>query len=261
MTSARHSRSPQKILCRFLAGDAARWGVMGRNDVEELLPDPFGPYALTGLRWPLKKIRLLPPAQPTKIVAVGVNYADHAKEFKKTPGREPLIFLKPPSAVIGPGDPIRRPAVSRQVDFEGELALVVGRRARHVSPAHAGRFILGHTLMNDVTARDLQRSDGQWSRAKGFDTFAPLGPWIVTGLPPKNLRIQTLVNGRLRQSSPLSRMIFPIPRLIAFITQAMTLEPGDVISTGTPAGVGPLKRGDRVEVRARGLGALSNPVL
>jgi 2-keto-4-pentenoate hydratase/2-oxohepta-3-ene-1,7-dioic acid hydratase in catechol pathway len=203
---------------------------------------------------------LLAPCAPTKIVAVGVNYADHAKEFGKEPPQEPLIFLKPPSAVIGPGDPIRLTPLSRRVDYEGELAVVIGKRTRNVTPARAARHILGYTIVNDVTARDLQKRDGQWARAKGFDTFAPLGPWIVAGVSPDDLKIETFVNGRRRQSSRTSQLVFNVRRLVSFISRAMTLEPGDVISTGTPAGVGPLTRGDRVEVRVEKIGALVNTV-
>lgn len=249
-----------KRYARFETKGDIRWGLVEGKSIEEILPNPFGDYATTGLVWPLKNVRLLAPVVPTKIVAVGVNYADHAKEFGKAPPPTPLLFLKPPSAVIGPGDLIELPRVSRQVDFEGEIAVVIGRRARNVSPAAAEKYILGYTLMNDVTARDLQRADGQWSRAKGFDTFAPLGPWVVSGLSPKELSIQTYVNGRRRQSSTTAQLIFDIPTLLAHISRIMTLEPGDIISTGTPAGVGPLKAGDRVEIRSPEIGRLVNHV-
>ena len=168
--------------------------------------------------------------------------------------------MKPSSAVIASGEPIRLPKTSRQVDFEGEIAVVMGRRAKNVSRASAEKYILGYTLLNDVTARDFQRSDGQWTRAKGFDTFAPLGPWIVSGLSPRRLRIETYVNGRRRQSSSTANLIFDIPTLVSFISRVMTLEPGDVISTGTPSGVGPLTPGDRVEVRCPSIGRLVNLV-
>ena len=228
--------------------------------VHEILPDPFAAFEPTGFAWGLKNLRLLAPVQPTKIVAVGVNYSDHAKEFGKAPPPEPLIFLKPPSAVIAPLDPIRLPKTSRRVDFEGEIAVVIGRRATNVSRASAEKHILGYTLMNDVTARDLQRSDGQWTRAKGFDTFAPLGPWIVSGISHRRLTIESYVNGQRRQSSSTSKLIFDIPTLVSFISHVMTLEPGDVISTGTPSGVGPLSPGDRVEIRCPSIGRLVNPV-
>lgn len=246
--------------CRFEADGAVRWGIVKGKSVHEILPDPFAAFELTGFAWPLKNLRLLAPVQPSKIVAVGVNYSDHAKEFGKAPPPEPLIFLKPSSAVIGPNDPIRLPRASRQVDFEGEIAVVIGRRAKNVSRASAEKYILGYTLMNDVTARDLQRSDGQWTRAKGFDTFAPLGPWIVSGLSPRRLGIESYVNGRQRQSSSTAKLIFDIPALVSFISHVMTLDPGDVISTGTPSGVGPLAPGDRVDIRCPSIGRLANPV-
>jgi 2-keto-4-pentenoate hydratase/2-oxohepta-3-ene-1,7-dioic acid hydratase in catechol pathway len=198
---------------------------------------------------------------PSKIVCVGVNYADHAKEFGKALPPEPLIFLKAPSAVIGHGQAIRLPGpVTRRVDFEGELAVVIGRRAKNVPVARAMRCVRGFTIMNDVTARDLQKKDGQWARAKSFDTFAPLGPKVVSGVNPSDLRIQTFVNGEVKQDSRTSQLVFKVPQLIAYISAAMTLEPGDVISTGTPSGVGPLKKGDTVEVRIEKIGSLVNPV-
>lgn len=246
--------------CRFEAEDAIRWGIAKGNLVQEILPDPFDPFELTGFAWPLKKVRLLAPVQPSKIVAVGVNYSDHAKEFGKPPPPEPLVFLKPPSAVVGPGDPIQLPRQSRHVDFEAEIAVVIGRRAKNVSRTSAEKYILGYTLMNDVTARDLQRSDGQWTRAKGFDTFAPLGPWIVSGLSPRRLGIKAYVNGQRRQSSSTAKLIFDVPTLVSFISHVMTLEPGDVISTGTPSGVGPLNVGDRVEIVCPSIGRLINSV-
>lgn len=246
--------------CRFDAGRGPRWGWARGNAVEEILPDPFGPHEGTGLLWPLARVRLLAPTEPTKIVAIGVNYADHAKEFGKEPGPEPLMFLKPPSAVVGPGDVVRLPRRSKRVDYEGEIAVVIGRRAKNVTPARALAHVLGFTLMNDVSARDLQKSDGQWSRAKGFDTFAPLGPWIAAGLSPKNIPIETYVNGKRRQSSTTAQLIFDIPTLIAHVSRVMTLEPGDVLSTGTPSGVGPLRPGDRVEVRSAPIGRLINTV-
>jgi 2-keto-4-pentenoate hydratase/2-oxohepta-3-ene-1,7-dioic acid hydratase in catechol pathway len=249
-------------ICRFQAGKDVRWGVIEGQRVEEILPDPYGPFAPTGLSWRLKDVKLFAPSIPGKIVCVGVNYADHAKEFGKALPEEPLIFLKPPSAIIPPGQSIRRPtAQSRQVDFEGELALVIGKKASRVSPAGARKHILGYTIMNDVTARDLQKKDSQWSRAKGFDTFAPLGPWIVTDISPENLKIETYVNGRCKQSSRTSQLIFGVDELVSYISHIMTLDPGDVISTGTPSGVGPLKRGDVVEVRVEKIGRLRNGVV
>jgi 2-keto-4-pentenoate hydratase/2-oxohepta-3-ene-1,7-dioic acid hydratase in catechol pathway len=249
-------------VCRFEAGGEVRWGVVEGRRVWEISPDPFGPFEKSGFDWPLSGVRLLAPCEPSKIVAVGLNYRDHAREFGTPIPDEPLLFLKPPSAVVGPGDAIRLPprSVSKRVDYEGELAVVIGRKARNVPVARAGSYIMGYTILNDVTARDLQKKDGQWTRCKGFDTFSPIGPWIVTGLNPSNLKIETFVNGRRCQSSRTSQLAFNVARLVSFISRVMTLEPGDVISTGTPSGVGPLKNGDKVEVRIEGIGSLVNPV-
>jgi 2-keto-4-pentenoate hydratase/2-oxohepta-3-ene-1,7-dioic acid hydratase in catechol pathway len=200
------------------------------------------------------------PVRPTKILCVGRNYADHAAELGHDVPAEPLIFMKPPSSLIGAGEAIVLPAASERVDYEGELAVVIGRRCRNVSEADAMGVIAGYTILNDVTARDLQKKDGQWTRAKGFDTFAPCGPRLVTDLDPTDLEIKTLVNGELKQHGRTSQFIFSIPRVIAYISGVMTLEEGDVISTGTPSGVGPLKPGDTVEVWVEGIGSLINPV-
>ncbi len=208
----------------------------------------------------LDQLTLLCPCQVTKIVAVGRNYAAHAAEHGNEVPSQPLIFLKPPSAVIGPGEPIACPPQSAQVEHEAELAVVIGRRARRVTAADAWGHVLGYTCANDVTARDLQRSDGQWSRAKGFDTFAPLGPWIVTELDPTDLNVVCRVNGQVTQQASTADMVFKIPQLVEYITAAMTLEPGDVILTGTPEGVSPIQPGDEVEVEIAGIGALRNPV-
>jgi 2-keto-4-pentenoate hydratase/2-oxohepta-3-ene-1,7-dioic acid hydratase in catechol pathway len=199
--------------------------------------------------------------RPGKIVGIGVNYRAHAVEMGKAPPAEPLMFLKPSSALIGTGEAIVRPRGYERVDHEAELGVVIGRRARRVEPAAALDHVRGFTCVNDVTVRDLQRSDGQWSRAKGMDTFCPLGPRIVADLDPSNLRVQARVNGEVRQDSTTADLIFSVPELIAFISRYMTLEPGDVISTGTPAGVGNLVPGDQVEVEIEGIGVLANPVV
>ncbi len=198
---------------------------------------------------------------PSKIIGIGVNYRAHAAEMGKGLHDEPLMFLKPRSALVPDGAPIERPDGFERVDYEGELGVVIGRRARRVSRADALSFVLGLTCINDVTVRDLQRKDGQWTRAKGFDTFCPLGPRIVSGVDPSNLRIQTRVNGVVRQDSSTSDLIFDVPSLIAFVSAHMTLEPGDVISTGTPAGVGNLTPGDVVEIEIENVGILRNPVI
>lgn len=206
-------------------------------------------------------VRLLPPVIPSKVVAIGKNYQDHVKEMGgDKPPEEPLIFLKPNSSVIGLDDPIIHPSQSERVEHEAELAVVIGRKCHRVSEEEAMGVILGYTALNDVTARDLQRRDGQWSRAKGFDTFCPIGPALVTDLDPNALRVTSRVNGETRQDGNTADLIFKIPRLIAHITAVMTLYPGDVIATGTPAGVGPLTPGDTVEVEVEGIGILSNPV-
>lgn len=250
-------------ICRFQTRSGMEhWGVINGKTIDEIVPDPYGPFAPTGLSWPQKDVRLLAPCRPTKIVCVGVNYGDHASEFGKSLPDEPLIFLKPPSAVVGPGEAIRLPGpISKRVDHEGELAIVIGRRTSKASPAVARKNILGYTIMNDVSARDLQKRDGQWARAKGFDTFAPLGPWIVTGINPDDLKIETYVNGQRRQNARTSQMVYKPAAVVSFISRMMTLEPGDVVSTGTPAGVSPLKKGDKVEVRIEKIGSLTSPVL
>jgi 2-keto-4-pentenoate hydratase/2-oxohepta-3-ene-1,7-dioic acid hydratase in catechol pathway len=197
---------------------------------------------------------------PSKIVCIGRNYAAHARELGNEVPAAPLIFLKPPSALVAAGDTIRIPPESGQVEFESEIGVVIGTRAANVSEADAERHIAGYTCMNDVTARDLQRSDGQWSRAKGFDPFCPVGPRVVAGLDWRRLEVIGRVNGVERQRAPSSDMIFPIPFLVSYISRIMTLEPGDLIATGTPAGVGRLAPGDVVEVEVPGIGILRNPV-
>jgi 2-keto-4-pentenoate hydratase/2-oxohepta-3-ene-1,7-dioic acid hydratase in catechol pathway len=204
--------------------------------------------------------RLLAPCRPGKIVGVGLNYRDHALERGKPLPSEPLIFLKPPSAVIGPGDPILLPPGVGRIDHEAELAIVIGRKARDLAVALAGEAIAGYTCFNDVTARDLQDRDVQFTRAKGFDTFAPLGPWIETDVDPSDLVIEAKVNGVIRQRSSTRDLIFPPAFLVAYISRIMTLEPGDLIATGTPSGIGPLAAGDTVEITLEGIGTLANPV-
>jgi 2-keto-4-pentenoate hydratase/2-oxohepta-3-ene-1,7-dioic acid hydratase in catechol pathway len=210
---------------------------------------------------PVCEVRLLAPCQPGKIVGVGRNYRQHAAELGHPLPAEPLIFLKPPTALAGPGDPIVRPRGFARVDFEGELAVVIGRRARHLRPDEALDHVFGYTCINDVSVRDLQQRDGQWTRAKGFDSFAPLGPCIATDLDPGNLRIRTLQNGVLRQDGSTADLIFDVPTLVAFVSRVMTLLPGDVIATGTPAGVSGMAAGDVVEIDIEGIGRLCNPVV
>jgi 2-keto-4-pentenoate hydratase/2-oxohepta-3-ene-1,7-dioic acid hydratase in catechol pathway len=210
----------------------------------------------------LSELSLLPPVAPSKIICVGRNYRDHAKELGNEVPAEPLLFFKPPSSLLPPDGVIRMPAASQRVDFEGELAVIIGKRARRLSRDQDLReYIHGYTLANDVTARDLQKKDGQWTRAKGFDTFCPVGPIIETDLDPAaGLIIETCVNGELRQHGSTADFLFTLPILLEYITAAMTLEPGDLLLTGTPAGVGPLAPGDTVEVSLSGLGKLTNTV-
>jgi len=207
---------------------------------------------------PLEDVRLLAPSEPTKIVAVGLNYRDHAEELKLQLPCEPLLFMKPSSSVIGPGDTIVLPPQSARVDYEAELAIVIGRTAHRVNYGQATDYILGYACLNDVTARDLQTKDGQWTRSKGFDTFCPIGPWIETELDTSDLKIELFLNGELKQRSRTSNLIFDPKRLVEFISGVMTLYPGDVIATGTPAGIGPMGPGDTVEVRIEGIGSLIN---
>src|SRR3954469_12446298 len=208
----------------------------------------------------LGAVRLLPPVMPSKIVCVGLNYKDHAGEVGKALPAEPLLFIKPPSSVIGPGEPIRRPPGVGRVDHEAEVGLVIGRRAHRVSAANAWDHILGLICVNDVTAREMQRKEVQYTRAKGFDTFAPIGPCIATGLDATPRMVEGWVNGQRRQASSTQHLIFPIEHLVEYITFVMTLEPGDIISTGTPEGIGPLAAGDSVTVTIDGVGELTNPV-
>jgi 2-keto-4-pentenoate hydratase/2-oxohepta-3-ene-1,7-dioic acid hydratase in catechol pathway len=207
----------------------------------------------------MEDVELLAPCYPSKIVCVGLNYVEHAKELKMKLPEEPILFLKPPSAVIGPGTEIIVPKSSERVDYEGELGVVIGKRCKAIAADEAKKHILGYTCFNDVTARDLQQKDGQWTRAKSFDTFAPFGPWIAS-IDPSDADIKTRVNGQIRQSSNTADLIFGVPSLIEFISNVMTLEPGDVIATGTPPGVGRLEKGDVVEVEIEGIGVLKNRV-
>ena len=234
--------------------------------IAELQGHPFGvgtdSVRYTGQSYPVADVRLLAPVLPTKVVAIGKNYADHAREMGGEPPDEPVIFLKPSTSVIGPGDPVARPVkLSERVDFEGELAVVIGRLCRDVPPERVSEVIFGYTCANDVTARDLQAKDGQWTRAKGFDTFCPLGPWIETGLDPADLELTTSVNGEVKQRSRTSLLLHDVTAVICYVTSVMTLLPGDILLTGTPAGIGPLVHGDRVSVSIQGIGTLTNPVV
>ncbi|MGH9863030.1 MAG: fumarylacetoacetate hydrolase family protein [Candidatus Acidiferrales bacterium] len=248
--------------CRFEADGALHYGAVHGDEVEALTAAPWAAGEPAGKKFALPQVRLRAPCQPTKIVCVGRNYLEHAAELGNPVPREPLIFLKPPSSIIGPEDPIVYPPLSQRVDFEGELAVVIGRRC-HALPVEENPldFVLGYTCLNDVTARDLQKADGHFTRSKGFDSFCPLGPFVVTDLDPAALSVETYLNGERRQRTPTGEMIFPLDVIIRFIAAVMTLEPGDVISTGTPPGVGALRPGDVVEVVIEGIGRLRNPVV
>ena len=245
---------------RFLAGGKIRYGILENKQIAEIAPHYFTKFRKTGRKYNIPGVKLLAPCEPTKVVALGLNYKSHAGELKMVLPKEPLIFLKPSTAVIGPEEAIVYPAMSSKVDYEGELAVVIKKKARNISKADADRYILGYTCLNDVTARDVQKKDGQWTRAKSFDTFSPIGPCITAGISPDKLRIETLVNGRPVQDSNTEKMIFKAREIVSFVSKIMTLLPQDVVSTGTPPGVGPLKRGDRVTVRIQDIGSLNNRV-
>lgn len=249
-------------IARVARPDGPCFGVVREDHVVLIDGHPFGQLTLTDQVAPLEKVRLLAPLIPSKILCAGQNYATHAAELGHEVPPEPLIFSKPATAVIGPGDDIRLPELSERVDHEAELAVVIGRLTRKVAVANALDAVLGYTCANDVTARDLQLRDGQWTRAKGFDTFCPLGPWIETELDvAAGLAVRCLVNGEVRQDGTTTDLVFDIPTLISYCAAFTTLLPGDVILTGTPAGVGPLLAGDTVEVEVEGIGTLSNPAV
>lgn len=247
-------------IVRFVYRQESRYGLVKGDHVELLQGEPFQELKTTGVSVALGNARLLAPALPSKVIAVGLNYRDHADELGMDWPDVPRIFMKPSSSVIGPGEAIIYPQMSRQVDFEAELAVVIGKQAKGITAFKADQYILGYTCGNDITARDLQQLDGQWTRAKGFDTFCPLGPHIETDLDPGDLEISSVVNGGLKQSSRTSQMVFKVPELIEFITEIMTLYPGDVILTGTPVGIGSLTLGDTAQVKIEGIGTLTNPV-
>lgn len=248
-------------VARFSHGEAIRYGIIDGGDLVVLSGDPlFAGFDTTGERVPLADAALLAPVIPrSKVVCVGKNYRDHAAEMGGEAPAEPLLFLKPNTSVIGPGDTVVRPRQSERTDFEGELAVVIGRVAKDVPAERADEYVFGYTVANDITARDLQRADGQWSRAKGFDTFCPLGPVIETEFDlDGGARIVSKVNGEVRQDGPISDMVHSVADIIAYASAAFTLLPGDVILTGTPAGIGPFDAGDTLEVEITGIGVLRN---
>jgi 2-keto-4-pentenoate hydratase/2-oxohepta-3-ene-1,7-dioic acid hydratase in catechol pathway len=240
--------------------EAPTYGWLLEEKVGPIDGDIFGEYRRQEVGLPLASVRLLAPVQPSKIVCIGRNYAEHAKEQNAEVPKVPMLFMKPPSSINNPGGTILLPPQSQQVEHEGELVVVIGKRGHNVTVEAAREHVFGYTVGNDVTARDLQRSDGQWTRAKGFDTFCPFGPWVDTDFDPADAIITCRVNGQPRQMASTRDMMFNVSMLIAFITSVMTLEPGDLIFTGTPAGVGALTDGDEVTVEIEGLGKLSNVV-
>ena len=257
-------------IARYVIGDQIQFGVVeltsdgGQNPetVATLTSDPLaGPVNYTGERHPLADVRLLAPVIPrSKVVGIGRNYAAHAAELGNEVPDEPLVFLKPNTSVIGPGEAIVRPATTNNLHYEGELAVVIGRICRDVPLERVPDVIFGYTVANDVTARDLQNSDGQWTRAKGYDTFCPLGPWIETDLDPSDLAVSTELNGEVVQDGRTSDMVFTVGEIVEFVSAIMTLLPGDVLLTGTPAGVGPMVAGQTVSVTVEGIGTLTNAV-
>lgn len=249
-------------IVRVRTEEGISYGVAEREGVRLYQGSPLVTWEPTEVMVPFDRVQLLAPVFPTKVLAVGKNYADHAAETGAEVPEEPVLFLKPATSVIGPGAPVLYPDDSREVHHEAELAAVIGRLAKDVAAEEASAFILGYTAANDVTARDLQRRDGQWARAKGFDTFCPLGPAVETELDPlEGLAVICRVNGEARQAGSTADLIFGVAELVAFVTRVMTLLPGDVILTGTPSGVGPVRPGDRMEVEVDGVGVLANPVV
>jgi 2-keto-4-pentenoate hydratase/2-oxohepta-3-ene-1,7-dioic acid hydratase in catechol pathway len=255
-------------IARFAVGDDVAFGVVEGDPadpssmaVTAIAGHPFAPFQLAGTPRPLADVRLLAPVLPSKVVAFGRNYADHAREMGGEVPEHPVVFLKPSTSVIGPGEAIAYPPQSREVHHEAELAVVISRLCREVPVERAADVVLGFTCANDVTARDLQQQEQQWGRAKGFDTFCPLGPWVTTDLDPADLRISCTVNGEVRQSASTRELLRSVAECIAHVSEAMTLLPGDVILTGTPAGVGPLQVGDDVAVSISGIGTLRNRVV
>jgi 2-keto-4-pentenoate hydratase/2-oxohepta-3-ene-1,7-dioic acid hydratase in catechol pathway len=249
-------------IAKFASNDRIAWGLVDGPELVVFRGHPiYQGYDTSGERLPIKDVQLLPPILPTsKVVCIGKNYADHAAEMGGEAPKEPLIFLKPLTSVIGPNEAIVLPTISERVDFEGELAIVIGQIAKDVKAEKALDYIWGYTIANDVTARDIQDKDGQWTRAKGFDTFCPLGPWVETEFEFDGQILETRVDGDVKQHASIDLLIHKVPRIIEHVSQAITLLPGDIILTGTPAGIGPITSGQTVEISIEGIGTLTNPV-
>jgi 2-keto-4-pentenoate hydratase/2-oxohepta-3-ene-1,7-dioic acid hydratase in catechol pathway len=248
-------------IVRYQDGSLVKYGVIEKETIREMEGDPFSHFHLTSKAKKVGEAKLLSPCLPSKIVALGLNYRDHAEEVKLPIPDKPLLFMKPSTSVIGPGEAILYPKMSKRVDYEAELAVVIGKVAKNVSEEKAADYILGYTCLNDVTARDLQPKDGQWTLSKSFDTFSPIGPWIVTDMDPHQLEVSSYLNGERRQHSNTKNLIFGPRQLVSFISWVMTLLPGDVIATGTPSGIGPMAIGDQIDVVIEGIGTLSNHVV
>jgi len=247
-------------IVRFQIKDRTAYGIWEGDIIREITGLIFGDFKITDIKHKLAEVRLLPPSEPTKILCVGLNFLSHIKELGDTVPEFPSHFIKPLTAVIGPEDPIIFPRVAKRVDYEGELAVIIKKRAKDIPQDEALNYVLGYTCFNDVTERTLTRMQGQLTRAKGFDTFGSFGPCIATGLDPANLTVRTFLNGKKVQEGWTGEYVFPVPYLICYLSQCMTLLPGDIISTGTPGGIGPMNPGDVVEVAIEGIGTLRNPI-
>ncbi|MBN1370287.1 MAG: fumarylacetoacetate hydrolase family protein [Dehalococcoidaceae bacterium] len=248
-------------IVRYTHNNNSSYGIVEGDTVKPIIGQPYKEIETGDACLPVSRVKLLAPCQPTKIIAMGLNYHSHAREMGHKIPNSPLTFLKPPTAVIGPEANIIYPSASARVDYEGELAVIISKIAWRVSKENVNDYILGYSCFNDVTARDLQQQDNQWTRAKGFDTFAAIGPWIETDLEPGSLNLETYLNDELKQQGNTGDLIYNIAEIINFISNVMTLMPGDVIATGTPAGIGPMYPGDRVEVKIQGIGSLVNYVI
>ncbi|MBP2654438.1 MAG: ureidoglycolate lyase [Firmicutes bacterium] len=248
-------------LVRFIYAKQEKWGVLSGNNINIIDGNVYNNVEVSDKSVSVDEVKLLAPCSPSKGVCIGLNYYDHAREMNLKLPDEPLIFLKPSSSLAHPGDSIEYPAISQNLHFEAELAIVIKKQAKNISAHQAYDYILGYTCANDVTARDLQMKDGQWTRGKSFDTFMPVGPWLETDIDPHKLNIKLYLNNTVLQSSNTSNLIFKVPELVEFVTQVMTLYPGDVILTGTPAGVGPMMVGDKVVVELEGIGRLENTIV
>lgn len=248
-------------IVRFKAQGKIRYGALEGPQVVEYAGTPYGAFRRGRKRYPLRQVVLLPPVTPSKIVCIGVNYRDYAEQMNVPLPGEPLMVFKPLSALCGPDDPVIVPPESRRVQFGGELAVVIRKRCRRVATEHAREYVLGYTCLNDVTAQDIADRERLWSRAKAFDSFCPVGPCIATDIDPNEVELEVYLNGERKQASNTKHLVFPVEDIVASVSSVMTLMPGDVIATGTPAGPGPIQPGDKVEVRIEGIGSLKNPVI